>query len=285
MIKKTLPAWLHKKFPKKPFSQKINLILSHYGLSTVCEEARCPNRPECYEKKCATFLALGHQCTRSCSFCSISHNSSPYPPDPKEPLSIAKVVKKLNLLHVVITMVTRDDLKDGGAFHMAQIIKSIKKNSPKTSIEVLTSDFSGNLSCLDIVLEEKPDVFNHNIETTRLLTKKIRDKAQYDQSLFILSHAKKRKKTRFIKSGLMVGFGEKKEDIYNTIDDLYEVGCDIITIGQYLQSSSSNIPVKKYVSLSSFKDFSNYAKKKGIKKVFSAPFVRSSYFAAECLSS
>lgn len=273
------PSWLHRNLPKGPQLAKTSEILSKYRLNTVCEEAKCPNRFECYSNQTATFLALGKQCTRNCGFCDIDFSKQPVPPEEDEPIRIASSVKELGLKHVVITMVARDDLPDQGANHFAQIIRSIREVASDVAIEVLTSDFSGQMDCLDIVLNEYPDVFNHNIETVRDLTPRVRHKATYERTLAVLHHAKQLKKAKAIKSGLMVGLGETKEQVETTISDLLSAGCDIITIGQYLQPNHKKLLVKEFIPPEQFKAYEQFGLAKGAKRMFCGPFVRSSYHA------
>src|SRR3984885_11624560 len=199
------PSWLHRNLPKGANLFKTNAILAKYRLNTVCEEAKCPNRFECYSNKTATFLALGKECTRNCGFCDIDFSKTPKEPEADEPMRIAQSVLELGLQHVVITMVARDDLDDGGAQHIAGIIRAVREVCSGVSIEVLTSDFSGKNSSLDIVLAEKPDVFNHNIETVRSLSPRVRHKATYDRTLSVLRYARESKLAGHVKSGLMVG--------------------------------------------------------------------------------
>lgn len=202
------PQWLHRKIPAGSNLFKTNGILEKYQLNTVCEEAKCPNRLECYSKKTATFLALGKECTRNCGFCSIDFSKKPQAPEEDEPLRIALSAKELGLKHIVITMVARDDLPDQGAGHIGKIIREVRKENPGTTVEVLTSDFSGDTACLDLVLEEKPEIFNHNIETVRSLSPRVRHKAQYERTLSVLRYVKETKKAMFVKSGIMAGLGE-----------------------------------------------------------------------------
>lgn len=273
------PSWLHRTLPKGNHLFQTNTILEKYKLNTVCEEAKCPNRLECYHKKTATFLALGKECTRSCGFCDIDFHPSPQAPEMNEPERIANSVKELGLNHVVITMVARDDLEDQGASHIEKIILEIRKQHPHVSIEILTSDFSGNFESLEIALRAKPEIFNHNIETVRSLSPRVRHKAQYERTLQILKHAKNSKKVLFVKSGLMVGLGEKKEEVFQTLQDLKEVGCDIITIGQYLQASRLKLRVQSFIPPDIFKEYQQFGEKIGIPQIYSGPFVRSSYNA------
>ena len=258
-------------------------ILKEYKLNTVCEEAKCPNRLECYSKKTATFLLLGKECTRACGFCEIDFAKTPKPPEEDEPIRVALSVKQLGLKHVVLTMVARDDLVDGGAAHLVKVIESIRKENPGTTIEVLTSDFAGNLSSVDTVLNARPEIFNYNIETVRRLTPTVRHKATYDRTLTILSHIKKSENPPYIKSGLMIGLGESEEEIHETLRDLMAAGVDIITMGQYLQPSKRKLSVKEFILPETFKSYETYAYSIGIKHIYAGPFVRSSHNAAELL--
>lgn len=274
------PSWLHRKLPRGKELSETNQILKESGLNTVCEEAKCPNRLECYSNKTATFLALGSACTRACGFCDIDFAKHPKPPEKDEPLRIAQSVKALGLRHAVITMVARDDLPDQGAHHIAEIIQTIRQENPETTVEVLTSDFSGSEAALDIVLEAQPEIFNHNIETVRRLTPRVRHKATYDRTLSVLRYVKEQKRASFVKSGIMVGLGETLDEVKETIQDLHHVGCDIITIGQYLQPNRNKLLVKSFVTPEEFKDFETYGKNIGVKHLYSGPFVRSSYNAS-----
>lgn len=275
------PSWLHRKLPRGGQLFKTGALLEKYQLNTVCEEAKCPNRFECYARKTATFLALGKACTRSCGFCDIDFTKQPKAPEEDEPMRIAYSVKELGLKHAVITMVARDDLPDGGAAHMAAITLAIRSINPECSVELLTSDFAGNFQALDCVLEAHPEIFNHNIETVRSLTPRVRHRATYERTLSVLRHAKKSKKADFIKSGIMVGLGETEEEIKETIRDLKETGCDIITIGHYLQPSQHKLRVKDFISPETFKSYEEYGLSIGIKQMYCGPFVRSSYNAHE----
>lgn len=274
------PTWLHRKLPKGNELFNTNTILDKYKLNTVCEEAKCPNRMECYTKKTATFLALGKECTRNCGFCDIDFSKAPQPPEEDEPIRIAYSVKELGLLHVVITMVARDDLIDKGATHIANIIKEVRIVNPNVTIEVLTSDFSGDLASLKIVLDQEPEVFNHNIETVRSLSPRVRHKATYDRTLEVLRTAKEYNKSRFIKSGIMIGLGETKEEVFETLKDLYHAGCDIVTLGQYLQPNKNKLRVKEFITPDSFKEYEEYGHQIGISNIYAGPFVRSSYNAS-----
>lgn len=277
------PSWLHRKLPKGGNIWETGKILSEKRLHTVCEEAKCPNLLECWSKKTATFLTMGKECTRSCGFCSIDFSKNPKPLDPEEPQHVAESVASLGLRHVVLTQVARDDLPDGGASHLAKIIAAIRSLDPKPTIETLTSDFEGNQKAWEIVLEAKPEIFNYNIETVRKLTPRVRHKASYDRTLELLSFAKKNRKSEamLVKSGFMVGFGETKDEVFATISDLKDAGCDIITIGQYLQSDARKLLVKAFIHPDEFKEYEEYGKKIGISYLYAGPFVRSSYNAEQ----
>jgi lipoic acid synthetase len=277
------PSWLHLKIPRGGFF-KTDTILKKYRLNTVCEEAKCPNRMECYSKKTATFLALGKECTRSCGFCEIDFSKQPKAPEVDEPERIALSVKELGLSHVVITMVARDDLPDGGAAHLGEIIRATRQENPSCTIEVLTSDFHGNFNALDLVLEKHPEVFNHNIETVRALSPRVRHKATYDRTLSVLRYVTESKKIDFIKSGIMVGLGETESQVQETIRDLHQAGCTIITIGHYLQANRLRLPVKAFVSPEQFKAYEEYGRSIGVPQMYCGPFVRSSYNAKEVVS-
>jgi len=273
------PSWLHRKLPsQKEFIQTSN-ILKKAKLPTVCEEAKCPNRFECYSRKTATFLVMGSKCTRACGFCDIDFSKNPLPLQEDEASRIASSVESLGLKHVVITQVARDDLPLGGAEHLATIIDTLQKRFAELTIEVLTSDFEGNEKALDIILEKKPTVFNHNIETIERLTPRIRHKATFNRSLSVLSYVAKSKKSDFVKSGLMVGLGETKKEVVDTLQQLKDVGCDVVTIGQYLQPSKRKLIVKDFVHPDTFKYYEQIGLKIGLRAVYSGPFIRSSYNA------
>lgn len=277
------PSWLHRKLPLGGEIFQTNAILDKYQLNTVCEEAKCPNRLECYTKKTATFLALGKECTRNCGFCDIDFSQKPKAPDETEPKKIALSIKELGLKHAVITMVARDDLKDKGATHIARIIEQIRHINEGVTIEILTSDFSGDSAALAIALEKEPEVFNHNIETVEEFSPRVRHVANYQRSLFILKTARESKKARFIKSGIMLGFGETKEQVEKTLRDL-SAFCDIVTIGQYLQASAKKLRVKEFIPPERFSAYAEYGRKIGIPYVYAGPFVRSSYNAKDLFS-
>lgn len=275
------PSWLHRKLPEGNDLWKTGQILNEKRLHTVCEEAKCPNLLECWSKKTATFLVMGKACTRSCGFCDIDFSKTPKKLEADEPSRVAQSVKQLGLRHVVITMVARDDLSDGGAEHLARVIYEIRTQDADTTIEVLTSDFAGNKAALDIILEANPEIFNHNIETVRRLTPRVRHTATYDRTLAVLDYIKTKSKnpSLMVKSGMMVGLGETEEEVKETISDLHHVGCDIVTIGQYLQPNRHKLLVKAFITPDQFKQYEEYGDSLGIKYMYCGPFVRSSYNA------
>lgn len=275
------PSWLHRKLPKGGALWQTSRVVQENRLHTVCEEANCPNLLECWSKKTATFLVMGKACTRNCGFCDIDFTKSPKSLEADEPFRVADSVKKLGLKHVVITMVARDDLADGGAHHMAEVIFEIRSQCPETTIEVLTSDLAGNMQSLDIILKAGPEIFNHNIETVRALTPRVRHVATYDRTLAVLKHAKEYRQNPYmlVKSGLMVGLGEEPQQVHETLRDLQESGCDIVTIGQYLQPNRRKLLVKSFVAPQEFKQYEEYGYALGLKHMYCGPFVRSSYNA------
>lgn len=275
------PSWLHRPLPKGPGLTQTGQIIGEKRLHTVCEEARCPNLLECWSKKTATFLVMGKACTRSCGFCSIDFSKSPKPLERDEPQRVADSVQALGLAHVVITMVARDDLPDGGARHLAAVVEAIRNTTPDTTIELLTSDFAGDKEAWETVLSAKPEIFNYNIETVRELTPRVRHTATYDRTLELLHHASHHpnKGTMLIKSGLMVGLGETEPQVHHTLRDLKDSGCDIITMGQYLQPSSNKLLVKEFITPQQFKSYECYGLSLGVPYMYCGPFVRSSYNA------
>ena len=277
---KRKPSWIKSKIINSREFFKTKSLINKSKLVTVCQEANCPNITECWSKKHATFMIMGETCTRACAFCDVS-TGKPQPLDPFEPYKISNAVQKLNLNHVVITSVDRDDLFDGGSKHFHDVILAIKKLNPKTSIEVLTPDFLRKGDAYKKVIEANPDVFNHNIETVPSLYRKVRPGARYFASLELLKNAKEINKNIFTKSGIMVGLGEKKDEIYQVMDDLISAKVDFLTIGQYLQPSSRHHPLEKYYTPEEFKEFGEIAKSKGFLLVSSTPLTRSSYHADE----
>ncbi len=277
-MRERLPEFLKRPIIDTDTTRNVRKILKHNCLNTVCENARCPNKNECYTKNTATFLIMGNNCTRNCRYCNISCNR-PEPLDPQEPKHIAKAVKDLGLKYAVITSVTRDDLPDGGAQHFANCIYEIRKISPDVKIEILTPDFKNKKEALDIIINAHPDVFNHNIETVRAVFKTARPQGNYDTSLEVLKYIKQNSDIQ-TKSGIMIGLGETFAQIKETIEDLYSVGCDILTIGQYIQPSKEHLPVAKYYSLEEYEELKKLAASIGIKNYQIGPLVRSSYNAA-----
>ena len=277
---KRKPNWIKSKIINSKEFFLTKSLINKSKLVTVCQEANCPNITECWSKKHATFMIMGETCTRACAFCDVS-TGKPQPLDPFEPYKISNAVQKLNLNHVVITSVDRDDLFDGGSKHFHDVVLATKKLNPKTSIEVLTPDFLRKGDAYKKVIEANPDVFNHNIETVPSLYRKVRPGARYFASLELLKNAKEINKNIFTKSGIMVGLGEKKDEIYQVMDDLISAKVDFLTIGQYLQPSSRHHPLEKYYTPEEFKEFGEIAKSKGFLLVSSTPLTRSSYHADE----
>ncbi len=274
-----LPDYLKRPIIDTDKTRTVRRILKTKCLNTVCENARCPNKNECYTKNTATFLIMGNNCTRNCRYCNITC-ARPEPLDLNEPFHVAEAVKDLGLKYAVITSVTRDDLPDGGAEHFANCIYEIRKISPDVKIEILTPDFKGNKNSLDTIIKARPDVFNHNIETVRKIFKTARPQGDYDCSLDVLKYVKDNSGI-ITKSGLMIGLGETFEDIEQTLIDLKNVGCDILTIGQYIQPSKAHLEVSKYYTLDEYENLKQLAEKVGIKHYQIGPLVRSSYRASE----
>jgi len=274
-----LPSWLKRKLPRGNGNFYTEELLRELKLETVCENARCPNRPECYSRRTATFMILGNVCTRPCGFCSVS-KGSPDPLEDDEPARVAEASARLGLKHVVITSVTRDDLADGGADHFRRCIVAVRKRTG-AAVEVLTPDFLGDWSAVDLVLQAAPEVYNHNMETVPRLYKKARGRASYQRSLDLLAHVKERSPRTVTKSGLMLGLGETTEELFEVLADLRAVRCDTLTLGQYLAPTLKHIPVARFVPPSEFDALAELARKLGFSKVVAGPFVRSSYHADE----
>ena len=277
------PEWLRVRYAQTPNMETVEEVLRSLNLNTVCKEAHCPNCWECFSRKTATFLILGTNCTRNCRFCNV-RNDEPQTLDPGEPENVAKAVVELGLRYVVVTSVTRDDLPDGGASHFAATIREIKEAAPGTVIEVLIPDFAGNFDALKTVANASPDVISHNMETVRSLYSSVRPQALYRRSLDLLRQVKLLAPRVRSKSGIMLGLGETKEQVHELLCDLCGVGCEFLTIGQYLAPSKQHIPVHEYIEPSVFDEYGSLAKKMGFDFVASAPFVRSSYHAGEAFS-
>jgi len=280
---KKKPEWIRSKLTNSKEFFLTKTIVNNNNLVTVCQEANCPNITECWSKRHATFMIMGDTCTRACAFCDVK-TGVPGKLDQLEPVKIAEAVKKLNLKHVVITSVDRDDLYDGGSEHFFEVINQTRKSNPKTTIEVLTPDFLRKGDAYKKVLDAKPDVFNHNIETVPSLYLKVRPGSRYFASLELLKNAKKVNKNIFTKSGIMVGLGETRDEILQVMDDLRAADVDFITIGQYLQPSSKHYPLDRYYTPKEFEDLGTIAKAKGFLLVSSSPLTRSSYHADEDFS-
>ena len=274
------PPWIRVKAPTSQFFKRTDKLLKDKKVVTVCEEAACPNISECWQKKHATFMILGDTCTRACAFCNVK-TGKPNKIDKFEPYKISNTVKDLGLEHVVITSVDRDDLDDGGAQHFVNVIKSLRELCPKTTIEILTPDFYKKNKAQDILSEGLPDVFNHNLETVPRLYPTIRPGSRYFISLKLLNDIKKNFPFIFTKSGLMVGLGESKEEIYQVMDDLRSADVDFLTIGQYLQPTEKHAKLEKFVTPEEFETYKKMAYAKGFLMVASSPLTRSSYHASE----
>ncbi len=274
------PEWIRVKAPGSPVYRETQGIVKENGLFTVCEEAGCPNIGECWSKKHATMMIMGDTCTRACAFCNVK-TGMPAPLDPNEPENVALAVEKLGLLHVVITSVDRDDLKDGGAEHFAQVIAAIRARSPATTIEVLTPDFLRKDGALEVVVAAKPDVFNHNLETVPSNYLTVRPGARYFHSIRLLQRVKELDPTMFTKSGIMLGLGEERNEVLQLMDDLRSADVDFLTIGQYLQPTSKHHPIIRFVPPDEFKSYETVAYTKGFLMVSSSPLTRSSHHAGE----
>lgn len=278
-MQRRLPDYLKRPIIDTDKTRTVRKILKTKCLNTVCENARCPNKNECYTKNTATFLIMGGDCTRNCKYCNITC-VKPKPLDPQEPKHVAEAVQALGLKYAVITSVTRDDLADGGAEHFANCIYEIRKICPDTKIEILTPDFKGDKNSLDLIIKAHPDVFNHNIEAVRDIFKTVRPQGNYNCSLEVLKYVKENSNI-LTKSGLIIGLGESFEQIEQTLVDLKNVGCDIVTIGQYIQPSKQHLEVAKYYTPQEYDELRALAKEVGIKNYQIGPLVRSSYRAAE----
>lgn len=271
------PEWIKVRLTGTHETRK---ILRHFGVSTVCEEARCPNQGRCFSQRTATFMILGDRCTRNCSFCAVE-SSQPLPPDPGEPVRVAEAAHALGLSFAVITSVTRDDLPDGGAGHFAQTIRAVRNKIKAIKIEVLTPDFKVNYEALRTVLDAGPDVFNHNVETVPRLYQRVRPMADYGRSIDVLARARSLAPGIRIKSGIMLGLGESESEVLSVMTDLLKAGCDTLTIGQYLQPRKANIPVVEYISPEAFEAYRLKGLAMGFRAVASSPLTRSSMNAGE----
>lgn len=274
------PNWLRVKAPVSKTYEETRDLIRESRLNTVCEEAACPNIGECWAKKHATIMILGSVCTRACAFCNIE-TGRPDLLDPHEPERVAEAMSKLGLEHVVITSVDRDDLPDGGAEHFAQTIKAIRAATPKTTIEVLTPDFLRKEGAIDVVVEARPDVYNHNLETVPRLYRSVRPGARYFHSLSLLKKVKELDPTIFTKSGIMVGLGEEKAEVFQVMDDLRAADVDFMTIGQYLRPTPKHHEVMKFVEPEEFQEYERMARGKGFLMVSASPLTRSSYHAGD----
>jgi lipoic acid synthetase len=274
------PDWLRVRAPGSPGYSATKAIVKEHGLVTVCEEAACPNIGECWTKSHATMMIMGDTCTRACAFCNVA-TGKPEPLDPTEPQRVGEAVAKMGLKHVVITSVDRDDLADGGAAHFAAVVYAIRAAAPETTVEILTPDFLRKGAAAELVIDSKPDVFNHNLETVPRLYLSIRPGARYYASLRLLERVKERDPNQFTKSGLMVGLGEAKEEVMQVMDDMRSAGVDFLTIGQYLQPTRKHAAIDRFVTPDEFRAYEEIARAKGFLMVSASPLTRSSHHAGE----
>lgn len=277
----TKPEWLRVKAPQWQRVGDVKATLRDLELNTVCEEASCPNIGECFKAGTATFLIMGPACTRACPYCDIDFEKKPKALDPSEPLRLAEAVRRMNLNHVVITSVNRDDLPDEGASQFKRCIEEIRKVSPKTTIEVLIPDLCGNWEALDIILSATPEVLNHNTETIPRFYRRVRPQGDYQRTLELLRQTRQRARSTYTKSGIMVGLGETDAEVREVMEDLRNVDCDILTIGQYLQPSQKHLGVKEFVTPEQFQAWREYGEEIGFLQVVSSPLTRSSYHAEQ----
>lgn len=275
-----MPRWVKRPIGKASELAKVQQIVKNRGIHTICEEGRCPNRGECYAQQTASFLLMGPTCTRACAFCQVN-KGRPGELDPDEPRKVAEAVELLNLKYVVLTSVARDDLPDQGAGWFVKVMEAVRSRCPDTSIEVLIPDFRGDRDCIATVVAARPVCFNHNIETVRRLSTPVRRGAKYDRSLDVLRIAKALRPEMMTKSGIMLGHGETRDELLETMQDLLDVGCDRLTLGQYLQPSLEHRPVQQYWTPAEFDELGDIARSLGFKHVRSGPLVRSSYHASE----
>ncbi|MEW5953194.1 MAG: lipoyl synthase [Bacillota bacterium] len=280
MSKAVFPTWLRKRASHSPRVQELRQLLAGQELRTVCQDARCPNMGECFAGGTATFMILGDKCTRGCAFCAVTAGT-PGPPDPGEPRRVARAAANLSLNHVVVTSVTRDDLPDGGAGHFAATVREIRNVLPGSTIEILTPDFGGSPEAVDQAAASGPDVYNHNLETVPRLYPRVRPGADYRRSLSLLARVKDKHPGMLTKSGLMVGLGEEPDELAGVLQDLREAGCDLLTIGQYLQPGPGQLPVQQLVEPDQYRQYQRQGLALGFREVAAGPFVRSSYRAHE----
>ena len=274
-----LPSWIREKKINLQQLHEVKSLFRASDLHSVCESLACPNRTECFSRGTATFMILGDVCTRSCGFCNVETGRPWAPPSPAEPQSVADAAARMGLRHVVVTSVTRDDLSDGGARHFAETIAALRGALPGSAIEVLTPDFRGNLDSVQIVVEARPDYYNHNVETVPRLYDYVRPGSRFERSLSVLQHVKKADPSIVTKSGIMLGLGERREEVIEVLRRLFSSGCEIVTIGQYLQPKKEKLDVVEYVHPDVFAEFRDIGEAIGFRAVFSGPFVRSSYMA------
>lgn len=275
-----MPSWMRRPLSAPGRSAEVGALLDELELNTVCRSAKCPNRGECYSSGTATFLIMGDACTRDCRFCAVE-TRSPGPLDADEPRRVAEAARRMGLAHVVITSVTRDDLSDGGAEHFVAVIEAVRAVLPAARVEVLTSDFGGSDAAVDAVALARPDVFNHNVETVPRLYPTVRPQADYGRSLHVLARVREVQPDLPRKSGLMLGLGETFDEVADVLHDLRRVDVDIVTLGQYLRPSTAHLPVARFVEPGEFDQYAEVARELGFSGVAAAPFVRSSYHAAE----
>jgi len=274
------PDWIRVRLPSNPVFFSTKALVSDLKLHTVCEEAQCPNRWECWSQGTATFMIAGDRCTRACGFCAVT-TAKPFALEADEPERVAEAVRRMKLKHVVVTAVARDDLKDGGALHFAHTITAIRSANVGITIEVLTPDFHAKEECLRLVVDAAPEIFNHNLETVERLTPLVRSRAKYKRSLEVLALVKKMAPSMVTKSGLMLGLGETELELFQAMDDLREAGVQVLTLGQYLRPSPQHLPVVEYIRPEVFEQHKETAYRKGFEYVASGPLVRSSYHAAD----
>lgn len=275
-----LPDWLTIRMPRPDTIRQVEGMMRQKNLHTVCESARCPNLPECWSKKTATFMILGDTCTRSCGFCAIKVGRG-LTVNPEEPADVAKIAADLGLKHIVVTSVARDDLADQGSMQFAHTIRELHKANPLCIVEVLTPDFKGNRECIKNVCDAKPEIYNHNIETVERLHTLVRPQAKYSRTMSVLEQVKEIDPSIYTKSGIMLGLGETKDEVIQTLQDLREIGVDAVTIGQYLRPTMRHLPVVEYIHPTEFKEYEKIGEEMGFAFVASGPFIRSSYNAIE----